>query len=265
MRKIFGITGLKGAGKDTCGAAISAYLGDTPEGVWQVNFADSLKNVCAEVFGLTHDEMYGSQEVKERKLDRWPHMSPREIMQTVGTECFRDMFEGVWIQRWKRGVVGRTENIICTDMRFADECAALKDVGAVLIRVVRPSLKAGDAHRSEAFAATLPVDIEIVNDCRSAAEFGAKAVGELMKAGLLVGFPAKAAAIRDEPRPEYNALLVPGCRVRDTDDGSVGVIMALSPGYGGAAGAMVQWDIGLKAWSPLMNLLPEIAEVRVAS
>lgn len=253
MRRIYGITGYKGAGKDTAGRAIMAYLNDA--GVHQINFADPLKAVCAEVFGLTHDQMYGDQATKEKVLDTWPGMSPRQIMQKVGTECFRDQFPGVWIKAWQRAVAGRTENVVCTDYRFADEAAALKEADAVLIRVVRPGLTV-DEHRSESGIADLPSDITLVNDCRSAGEFMAKAVKQLIDAGLLPSFNAKMRermlnTADDEIGPEVKA----GSRVRDTDDGSVGVVQAIEEGYGGVLGARVTWEgIGLTTWAPMGNL-----------
>lgn len=252
MRRIYGITGLKGAGKDTAGKAIMAYLNDA--GVVQVNFADPLKAACAEVFGLSHNQMYGDQAVKEAVLPTWPHMSPRQILQKVGTECFRDNFPGVWIEAFKRTVTGRTENIVCTDFRFADEAAALREMGAVLIRVVRPGL-VPDGHRSEARAGDLPVHIELLNDCATAGEFIAKTVAELMKAGLLPDFSVKMRERMLDVASDVVPVLKAGDRVRDEDDGTIGVVARVQEGYGGTPGAIVTWEnIGLTTWAALSSL-----------
>lgn len=253
MRRIYGITGLKGAGKDTAGKAIMAYLNDA--GVVQVNFADPLKAVCAEVFDLTHDQMYGDQAAKEAVLDRWPFMSPRQIMQRVGTECFRDVFPGVWINAFVRAISSREENIVCTDFRFADEAAALRAAGAVLIRVVRPGIIA-DGHRSEKEAGELAVDIELLNDSATAGEFIAKTVAALIKADLLPGFNTKMRErMLDTVDPTAAPVFAAGDRVRDLDDGTVGVIQKREEGYSGTPGARVTWEnIGLTTWAALSNL-----------
>jgi hypothetical protein len=252
-RRIYGITGLKGAGKDTAGKAILAYLNDI--GVWHINFADSVKAVCAEVFGLKHEEMYGDPEIKERVLERWPFKSPRVLMQLVGTELFRDNFPGVWIHRWRRAVSDHVGNVVTTDFRFADEAEALRAEGAVLIRVVRPGLVA-DGHRSERYASSLAVDVELVNDSRNAAEFMVKSVKALVDGGWLPRFEQKMnermlLALTESDPPEFKA----GDRVQDLDDGTIGVVQKIEEGYGGAIGAMVTWEsIGLTTWQSLSNL-----------
>ncbi len=177
-RKIFGITGLKGSGKDTLGDAISGHLNRGH----RFNFADPLKQICKIAFGLTHDEMHDPMW-KEATVDRWPYKSPRTILQHVGTELFRDHYPGIWVRNWLRLVESTVGVVICTDYRFPDEAEALRSVGAVLIRVVRPEVKS-DGHASEQVD-NLPADIEIMNVSLSAGDFGEYAVFKLIEAGHL--------------------------------------------------------------------------------
>ena len=65
------------------------------------NFADPLKKMCIEIFGLTHDQCYGSDDNKNELVNcLWPdtgkEMTAREVMQYVGTNVFRKMQHNVW-------------------------------------------------------------------------------------------------------------------------------------------------------------------------
>lgn len=176
QRKIFGITGLKGAGKDTAGHAILDKIGGT-----QINFADPLKQICGVVFGLTAAEM-SDPVLKETILSRWPYESPRKILQTVGI-MFREAYPGVWTNKWRRTTWELDSNIVVTDYRFADEAGILKQEDAVLIKVIRPGV-VSDGHVSEQ-PDGLPCDVEVLNTSISAVEFEDHVVGVLGKVGLI--------------------------------------------------------------------------------
>lgn len=171
--KSVAITGYKGSGKDT--------LADSLSGTHtKMAFADPLRQVCAIVFGLTMKEMT-DRELKEKPLDRWPYMSPREILQKVGTECFRDHFPGVWIENMKRRVADNDGPVVIPDMRFMDEAEAAEDLGMLTVKVTRPSLgESTDKHSSEAFIKILDVDLEIVNDFPDAETFTEQAQAEVI-------------------------------------------------------------------------------------
>lgn len=187
-RLVFGICGLKGSGKDTLGEAIARYAADKSE--WgslfateTLSFAHLLKSTCQSVLGLTHAECY-VPELKEKPLDRWPFGTPREHMQRVGTELFRNSYPGVWVRAWQRSCLeSDADLILTTDYRFPDEGEALRSVGAKLIRVTRPGLTP-DGHSSER-PDLLDVDVEVYNTHGSAEEFQRAAIATLKDAGVL--------------------------------------------------------------------------------
>lgn len=234
--RVFGITGAKGAGKDTLGAAIIAHLGSAV----RINFADPLKDACSCVFGLSHDEM-NDPVLKETTLSRWPHKSPRQILQLVGTELFREHFPGVWVNAWSRSVAEVSRSVVTTDYRFMDEAAALQKVGAVLIRVSRPTLSKTDTHASESLHDVLPAQITMLNTAESPEAFGAYGVGLLVERGLL-------------PPIKSSAALHMGDPVRHVD-GDHGVVLSLSHGLTDTPGAIVKWSmIDEPLWFPLSEL-----------
>ena len=129
--KIIALMGKAKSGKDTFGEML---LHANPNGV-RVAFADKLKEICGEMFGLTHEDMNTepgkarntelrcltcplckSVDCHEVKLEReikaecrhcnavgelasfkgfW---TPRMILQYIGTEGFRRVDSGVWVR-----------------------------------------------------------------------------------------------------------------------------------------------------------------------
>jgi hypothetical protein len=75
-------------GKDTA----ADYLeGRHPGAAKKVAFADKLKKITMDLFGLSHEQCYGSKEVKET-IDPRYGKSPRQIMQEVGDKM-RQIYE----------------------------------------------------------------------------------------------------------------------------------------------------------------------------
>ena len=98
---LIGMCGAAGSGKDT----IADILGFD-----RVAFADPLYEMVSLVTGLTPDEMR-DRETKERTID-WLGQSPRQLLQTLGTEWGRGMVsESIWVDTAMRRVRGLLEEI----------------------------------------------------------------------------------------------------------------------------------------------------------
>src|SRR5687767_10209152 len=76
--KIIGLMGVKGSGKSTG----SDYLISNYQ-YKEVAFADPLKKACQALFLFTDEQLYGTQEEKERADPRWFNCSPRTVMQFI--------------------------------------------------------------------------------------------------------------------------------------------------------------------------------------
>ena len=58
-----------------------------------------------------------------------------------------------------------------TDVRFPNEAALVRELGGVLVRLVRPQTETPDPHPSETAMENCPVDLTVLNDgCLSALE-----------------------------------------------------------------------------------------------
>ena len=103
----------------------------------RVAFADKLKRCCMEVFGLSRDQVYGDDK---EIVDTFWKDTPRNILQTVGTECFRRGYqEDVWIRALERTIQSSPKNdYVVEDVRFPNEADAVKQWGGFVVRVDRP-------------------------------------------------------------------------------------------------------------------------------
>ena len=84
MRKIIGLCGKKGSGKDATGKILIEIYGFT-----KYSFADPLKRGVKEMFGFTDEQCWGEQSIKEKVDERWG-ISPRVALQIIGTDFLRE-------------------------------------------------------------------------------------------------------------------------------------------------------------------------------
>lgn len=173
QHKLIGISGRAQAGKST----LANHLKKTLDVNVQIySFADSLKkDVCIKVLGLAYDNIYGSNEDKDKltylKWQNMPgvctdkslydtfcddskeyiayhepgFMTNREVMEFVGTGLFRKMYEDCWIDATFRiaettgSDTGTTISII-EDVRSPNEVDAIQSRGGKVIRLTRDPL-----------------------------------------------------------------------------------------------------------------------------
>ncbi len=168
---IIGITGRKRSGKDTIGE----YLVKN-HGFVRVAFADALKEACKIIFGFSDEQVYGD-ELKEVVDKYWNH-SPREILQKVGSELFRDQLsivcENIGNDIWIRSVERKIENLqkqgfdrfVVTDVRFENELNFIKKYkNGYTWKVTRNKNNDQEikVHQSEAMIDELKTDVLIDN------------------------------------------------------------------------------------------------------
>lgn len=162
--ELYAITGKRGHGKSTAAEALEK----TGRFV-HINFADPLRQACATVYGLTTQEML-DPVLKEQVLQRWPYKSPREILQQVGTELFRNYLDETWVKAFERQVQAAWDDgfgVVCSDCRFLNEAQAVRRLGGKVIRVVDPRKTRTDEasrHASEMEQEAIIADWTITND-----------------------------------------------------------------------------------------------------
>lgn len=158
---IIGLCGAAGAGKGSvANALVTKYF------FTELAFADPLYAMVSTLTGLTVEQLH-DREVKEKPIE-WLGKSPRQLLQSLGTEWGRGMVkDDLWV-----GIAIRTAlasaRVVLTDVRFDNEAQAVKDAGGVVWRVVRDShscLTEDTArHASEAGVSRELVDLTIYNN-----------------------------------------------------------------------------------------------------
>lgn len=166
---LVGFTGELGSGKDTAGEAL-LKLGHT-----RFAFGDALKRML-QAIGLTHEQLHGTQQQKAEPIEWLDYeVTPRRMMQTLGTEWGRDLIHPrLWVLIMRRDLlkhlVNRRLNAVVTDVRFENEASMIRELGGVIIHVRRPAAKKpwwqrlfSRPHRSERPPKVRPGDFVVQN------------------------------------------------------------------------------------------------------
>lgn len=173
---VVGITGRKRSGKDTLGKHLIDNYNFT-----RLAFADTLKEACKEVFGFTNEQVYGD-DLKE-VIDPYWGYTPREVLQKVGTELFRNAInqedvlpkigKDIWVRCVERKILKLAKEdpnkrrFVITDMRFPNELKFIMNspFNSITIKVVRKSVMVqGNLHASEAMIDSFQCQWTIPND-----------------------------------------------------------------------------------------------------
>lgn len=150
---LIGLCGAAGAGKNT----VAEFLTDSDGCTFmQIAFADPLYECVSTITGLPVARLK-DRDVKEAVIP-WLEKSPRQLLQTLGTEWGRGtVHPEIWIRiamerAGQHLTVGRC--VVITDVRFDNEAQAIVQAGGEVWRVDRPGWRclAEDAamHPSEA-------------------------------------------------------------------------------------------------------------------
>lgn len=158
---VVGITGRKHHGKDTLAQHFVA------RGFVQMRFADPLKEMLRAFYrcvgvDLATIERKIEGDLKEVSCPRLRGHTPREAMQTLGTEWGRVlMADDLWVNALQHRALHVGRDVVVSDVRFDNECAAIKAIGGVVVRVDAskrvPANEFSD-HPSEVNVDTLPSD-----------------------------------------------------------------------------------------------------------
>lgn len=166
---IIGIAGEKRHGKDS----VADFI---PHPKRIVKLAEPVKEIARLVYGLTEAQVDGNEQDKETVIPEWG-VSPRQIMQKIGTEMGRGIHPDTWIRLLRKRIDDFLSWIkinpgdppiifVVSDVRFPNEAEAIRSWGGSIWRVLRPGLPSSgvDPHPSETSIKTIRPDLTIIND-----------------------------------------------------------------------------------------------------
>lgn len=140
--KLIGLAGSAGCGKDT----VAKFLCDTQE-FRQITLADPIRHGITAMFGIPMGHMT-DRALKEQPLDEICGKTPRQVMQTLGTEWGRNQIcLDVWLKVAQRDInyqrnLAAANNlylrgIVVSDIRFEGEAKWLRDQGGIIWHINR--------------------------------------------------------------------------------------------------------------------------------
>jgi hypothetical protein len=164
--QVIGITGRKRHGKDTVARELVMH------GFSVLRFADPLKAML-RAFYKAHDlsdaeiERRVEGDLKEVPCIYLNGKTPRHAMQTLGTEWGRNLIaDTLWVDSLMRRARAH-EKVVVPDVRFENECGAIRSLGGSMVRVDASKRVPEDhasSHSSETGISSLPVETEIDNN-----------------------------------------------------------------------------------------------------
>lgn len=168
---IIGLCGAAGCGKST----VAGHLRSSHKFI-DMALADPLYDMVSAMLGQPK-EWLKDRANKEQAID-WVGMSPRRVLQLLGTEFGRGVLgDDIWIRHLMRRIDATTRamnsywsrevdiSFAVSDVRFDNEASAIKSRGGAIWKVVRPGQPAIPGnHSSEGGVSDSLVDIVITND-----------------------------------------------------------------------------------------------------
>jgi hypothetical protein len=127
-----------------------------------VSFADPLYDMISAMTGYPVSQLK-DREFKEQVIP-WLGKSPRQLLQTLGTDWGRDMVSrDVWLKIGARRIQSGYR-VVVRDVRFDDEAEMIReDFGGVIWEVTRPGAATCASHVSEAGISRRLIDRTLVN------------------------------------------------------------------------------------------------------
>jgi len=113
---------------------------------------------------------------KEKPLEWLGGKSPRQLLQSLGTDWGRDMVsETIWIDAMRRMISDQSfDVIIIDDCRFENEAQMVRDMGGIVVGLERDGIAYTGEHKSET-----PVPADAIIDA-SVVDLAVDAIEQLL-------------------------------------------------------------------------------------
>lgn len=139
---VVGFAGRAGAGKTLAAEVLVRRLGAVRR-----PFAEPLKRIAQQIYALSDEQVYG--RLKD-VLDERYGLTPRYILQRLGTEVGRAIHPDTWVFAWENALRQAADClVVADDVRFDNEAQAIHRLGGMVFLVSRRLPAADDEHPSE--------------------------------------------------------------------------------------------------------------------
>ncbi|QPG06940.1 hypothetical protein IT774_07505 [Salinimonas marina] len=163
---VIGISGAKQSGKNYGADVIRRLANKMHLFTCEVAFADPIKQMLIVGLGMQPSQ-FETEEAKNTVDPRYG-VTPRRLMQTLGTDWGRDMInQNLWLIRAQEQIdTTAVDIVLVTDVRFDNEAALVRQNERGHIACIHPTIKhmTRDDHASEAGISTYGFDYLIPNN-----------------------------------------------------------------------------------------------------
>jgi hypothetical protein len=165
MARVIAFTGKKRSGKTSLVNAFMEFVREQGHSAVKVGFKQALLEKIKTDFP---DYLKAEAELLAMDIDKLLEEKPRtirQLLQNYGTDLHRKDDPNYWVKKWTYFIQRYdTDFIFVDDLRFMNEAAAVKNLGGVVIRIIRPSIGDEDTHQSETEMDLIPADFEITEE-----------------------------------------------------------------------------------------------------
>ena len=181
MPHIIGIAGPAQSGKSTLSGELRRIIEFRGHRFVEQPFAGPLKRMLAAI-GVDVSDL--SKNAPVPFLDG--QITPRVMMQTLGTEWGRALMPDLWLKVWEHELDRHAQVITVPDVRFDNEADLIRELGGVIVHVQRKptaDMLAVPTHASEAGIRRHKSDIIFRNDrgIEKMAQLAAQIIDNLAK------------------------------------------------------------------------------------
>ncbi len=175
--RLIAFCGAKGSGKSECAKALELIETDRHDGSFmyadpipgyrfhRISFADPLREML-EALGIPRRNL-SEPDLKEVPLHKFGGKSARQLMQSLGTEWGRDLVDSnLWIDLGRERIKSAMRSnfsVVIDDLRFDNEAVIIRELGGMVVQIIRPDVAQTSPHRSEAGILPHLIDTTRVN------------------------------------------------------------------------------------------------------
>lgn len=159
---LVGIAGPAQSGKSTLAGELRRLVEFRGHKYREQPLAGPLKRMLASI-GVDVSDL--SKNVPVPFLDG--ELTPRVMMQTLGTEWGRSLLPDLWLRVWRHEFDDSADTVCVPDVRFDNEAELIRSLGGTIIHIQRKptaDMRAVPAHASEAGIKCVKGDITFRND-----------------------------------------------------------------------------------------------------
>lgn len=159
---LVGIAGPAQSGKSTLAGEFRRLVEFRGQKCREQPFAGPLKRMLTSI-GVEVSDL--SKNVPVAFLDG--RITPRIMMQTLGTEWGRSLLPDMWLRVWQHELDDQANCVCVPDIRFDNEAELIRSLGGTIVHIVRKptaDMLAVPAHASEDGIKRMKGDIIFRND-----------------------------------------------------------------------------------------------------